>query len=258
MDTTSQKLIKEASALKTKKGRNESGLILVESRHPVEEALRAGLVLKRLFLRVGNPHPAPDVPRALCHTLDEPAMKRISTTDSAPPCVGVFDRPAACRELPAHARFVLLVDGLQDPGNLGTLIRSALAFGVDAVVLGPGSVDPFSPKVIRASAGLVFALPLLELGGPAISGLFGGPGWIRYVATAAEANALPYHAARFDEAPCLLVLGNEGHGVSPGLFGPAPVTPLTVPMAARVESLNVAVSGSIILAQAALQRKPHD
>lgn len=253
METASHNLIKETAALKQKKGREESGLLLVESRHPVEEALRAGLTLERLFIREGAPLPGPEFPVARCFQVDEAGMHRLGTTDSAPPWVGVFQKPQAMAKLPTEAAFVLLMDGLQDPGNLGTLIRSALAFGVDAVALTPGSVEIFSPKVIRASAGLVFALPVLQLPLTAIAEAFAGENWRRYATVTGNAQAVSYHEADYG-GHCLMVLGNEGHGISDELQSMLSLAPLTIPMSDRVESLNVAVSGSIILAHAAFQR----
>ena len=244
--------IKDTAALKTRKGRDEAGHILVEGRHPVEEALAAGLAPISLWYREGEDAPHLDLHATLCYRVDEAGMGRISSTDSAPPCVGVFERPAV-RTLPGSARRVLLLDGLQDPGNLGTLIRSAVAFGVDAVVLTENSVEIFSPKVIRASAGLVFALPVMAWNNNGIRKAFGGD-WQRLVTRTGE--AVPAYQEIDYSRPTVLVLGNEGHGISEDLFGDLPIQPVTIPMAARVESLNVAISGSIIMAYAAGAHTP--
>jgi TrmH family RNA methyltransferase len=246
-------LIKDVVALKQKKFRDERGLILVEGRHPIEEALQAGLPMQHAFALADQP--ADSLPKAAWPisplVVDETVMARLSSTSSAPPCLAVFEKPKPPSQVQGH--FVLLLDGLQDPGNLGTLIRSAVAFGVDSVVLVGDSVEPTNPKVIRASAGLIFALPVLEFEREALQALFPAEEWTVYTTTGAP-DALPYRTADYT-GRCVIVLGNEGRGVSSDLFAGRPVRALTIPMDERVESLNVAVSGSIILSEAAAHRK---
>ncbi|HEY9686715.1 MAG TPA: RNA methyltransferase [Coleofasciculaceae cyanobacterium] len=253
MKAPSHQLIKDVAALKQKKFRDERGLILVEGRHPIEEALRAGLKLQQAFTLADQPADSlPNVAWPMSPVVvDEAVMARLSSTSSAPPCLAVFKKP----KQPAQVQgdFVLLLDGLQDPGNLGTLIRSAVAFGVDSVVLTGDSVEPTNPKVIRASAGLVFALPILECEHDALPDLFPASDWTIYTTTGVQ-KALPYRAVDYT-GRCVIVLGNEGRGVSKDLFPDYTLQALTIPMDERVESLNVAVSGSVILAEAAARRK---
>ncbi len=251
MMTPSLTLIKETAALRQKKGREERGLILVEGRHPIEEALRAGLQLKSIFLLPTHPGhlPAAQYPIAP-YVVDESTMRRICSTDSPPPCLAVFERPVPPGQF--LGTLALVLDGVQDPGNLGTLIRSALAFGVDGVILVGEMVEPYNPKVIRASAGLVFGLSVFCVEPSALVGLLSAPDWKIY-ATTGHAGALSYRDVDYT-GRCAIVLGNEGRGVSADLLVDRPQQALTIPMAAAVESLNVAISGSIILAQAAAQR----
>lgn len=244
-------LIKETAALRQKKGRDESGLILVEGRHPIEEAIRAGLRMKFIFLLPTHAGHLPAERYPLePYLIDEKTMRRFCTTDSPPPCLAVFERPM----LPGHfnGSLALVLDSIQDPGNLGTLIRSAIAFGVDGVILTGEMVEPYNPKVIRASAGLVFSLPIFSVEHTALSGLLEAPDWKIY-ATTGHAEALNYRAADYT-GRCAIVLGNEGRGVSGNLFSDRVVQALTIPMADSVESLNVAISGSIILAEASARR----
>ncbi len=293
----STEVLKHAISLHQKKFRDTNQLILVEGRHPIEEALRAGLQLKTLFLQHARPERWPSAtaltrdehglvetidgvdnidsademnaedvmmqssdafltvlqeyaPQAGVYHVDQATLGRLSTTDSAAPCVAVFHTPKLDR---VEAGYVLMLDGLQDPGNLGTLIRSAVAFGVEAVLLTGNCVEPFNPKVIRASAGLVFAVPiLLENSGAQKALLASHENWTVYVTTG-NPEATSYRKVSYT-APCLLILGNEGRGVSSNLFPAMPKTQLTIPMAAGVESLNVAISGSILLAEAAAMR----
>ena len=252
MTSPSLNLIKEVAALRQKKGRDESGLILVEGRHPIEEAIRAGLRIKYVFVMPTHPGHLPAEPyyAHMAYTVDEKTMRRFCTTDSPPPCLAIFERPTP----PGHfsGSLALVLDSIQDPGNLGTLIRSSIAFGVDGVILTGDMVEPYNPKVIRASAGLVFMLPVFGVEHTALSGLLEAEDWKIY-ATTGHAGALNYREADYT-GRCAIVLGNEGRGVSDNLFPNRTVQALTIPMAAAVESLNVAISGSVILAEASARR----
>jgi TrmH family RNA methyltransferase len=254
MNAPTQAQIKEAAALKQKKFRDETGLILVEGRHPIEEAIQAGLSLQSVFMQTDAPLASlPQVPIAgAIFDVNAAAMERLSSTASPPPCVAIFEQPKQPKML--KGEWVLVLDGLQDPGNLGTLLRSAVAFGVDSVVLAGDCVEAYSPKVIRSSAGLVFALPVLAVAQADLSGLFSDD-W-RIYTTTGDPRAQSYRAVDY-AGRCALVLGNEGRGVSADLFAGRPLEALTIPMAGRVESLNVAVSGAIILAEAAARRGLH-
>jgi len=94
------------------------------------------------------------------HQLAPNVMERVASTDSPQPVLGVVRMRTT--ELPSDATFVIVADRLADPGNAGTIIRSAEASGAQGVVLTPGSVDPFNPKVVRASAGSLFRIPVVE------------------------------------------------------------------------------------------------
>jgi TrmH family RNA methyltransferase len=280
MTLPSQQLIKDVAALARKKQREETGCILVEGRHPIEEAIRAGLIMKYAFIQadyaelallhnengdsmqtkslsentLAPTHKANSLPKELFpaspYVVDASQMARMASTDSPPPCLAVFEAPKSY--LQTQATSILVLDSIQDPGNLGTLLRSALAFGVEAVILAGDCVEAYNPKVIRASAGLVFALPVLSCCIERTAEFFATADWTVY-ATTGNAGALSYRAANYT-GHCAIILGNEGRGVSPALLESLPVQALTVPMTPQVESLNVAISGSIILAEAATQR----
>ena len=114
-------------------------------------------------------------------------------------------------------------------------------------------VEPYNPKVIRSSAGLVFRLPIFSLSKQEFNRLFSENDWKIFVTTGDPA-ACPYRNADYN-GKCAIVLGNEGRGVSADLFANRTVQALTIPMDAQVESLNVAISGSIILAEASAKRQ---
>jgi TrmH family RNA methyltransferase len=144
----------------------------------------------------------------------------------------------------------LILDGIQDPGNTGTLLRSAEAAGVGLAMCAPGTADPYGPKVVRAAMGAHFSLPLLaDIGWDEI-GIELATCPLVY---AAEAEAsLPYFAADWMQ-PAALIIGGEAHGLSEEAQGWASRR-ISIPMIGRAESLNAGVAGSIILFEALRQR----
>lgn len=244
--------VKAVTRLHQAKDRQEAGLILIEGRHPVEEALTAGVELTEVFLREGEAPLAAGCPQFFAA---ESVMAKLATTDSAPPVVAVGKRPVHPAEVlfsSTSARVLGTVD-LQDPGNLGSLIRSACAFGVSALLTVGIHVDPYHPKVIRASTGLVFRLPVATLPNTATleSLLARHPDVTPYGTDAHQGES--YKAAVFP-AKTLLLMGGEAHGLPKEVWNFA--KPLHIPMSPGVESLNVGVSAGIILAEA-FQGKNH-
>ena len=141
--------------------------------------------------------------------------------------------------------FVLALDGLQDPGNLGTLLRTALAAGVEEVWLAEGA-DPYAPKVLRASSGAALALPLRRLSRDELLTLLQGPSaaGLQRVATLVSGGT-PYWELDWIR-PTVLLLGNEGAGLDPQLAALADAR-VTIPHSPAVESLNVAVAAAPLL-----------
>ncbi|MDX2085689.1 MAG: RNA methyltransferase [Candidatus Melainabacteria bacterium] len=289
IDSLQNEWAKSAVALHQRKHRLTAAQILVEGIHPVEEALAAGLEPCALAISATANH-SPALQALLSatawptvYTASERVMVKLSTTDSPAPCVAVFRHPHCANTTllglrPSTHPSLLILDGLQDPGNVGTLIRSAVAFGVRAVLLTQQSVDPYSAKVIRATAGLVFRLPVLETAqalGPLLQQLRQGPpdsspdssrdnAWQFYATSShCSAAAQPYHQLTLPKA-WGLIIGHEGQGIrlesvlsdpaeemldkTPDKSADEAVQWLTIPMEAGVESLNAAMSGSIILA----------
>lgn len=152
--------------------------------------------------------------------------------------------------LPTPLTLTLILDGVRDPGNAGTLLRSAEAAGVDGVLFGPDSVDPFNDKVVRAGMGAHFRLPLRLCAD-----------WSALRATLAQdqqlyiaqANAPTTYDAVDWTQPAALIVGSEAAGPSATAMQLA--TPIAIPMHGAVESLNAAVAGAVILFEAARQRR---
>jgi len=154
--------------------------------------------------------------------------------------------------LPAALDFVLIPDGVRDPGNLGTLLRTAAAAGVQAVLLPPGTVDPWSPKVVRSAMGAHFRLPVLELDWEQIRTALDG----LQVYLADSGGGLAYTAADLRQ-PLALLIGGEAEGA--GAQGAALANErLHIPMPGPTESLNAAVAAAILMFETARQRKDSD
>lgn len=139
------------------------------------------------------------------------------------------------------AEHLLILDGISDPGNMGTLLRTALALGYSAVAITPTSSDPFNDKALRAAKGATFKLPIAQLSGEEINALLRSNRWNVYFA---DAKGQPMHEIE-SVPPIALVLGNESHGVSAEIKRQA--KSIAIPMKHEMESLNVACAGAILM-----------
>ena len=137
----------------------------------------------------------------------------------------------------------LILDGLQDPGNVGAIWRTADALGADGLLLVNHCADPFSPKTVRATMGACFRLPVYELEAEKLPALLARSGLSLY-ATALREDTADLKTARLER--CAVVIGSEGSGVSPGLLGACEQT-LKIPMRERCESLNAAAAATVVL-----------
>ena len=189
--------------------------------------------------------------RGAVFVIDEAVALRVAPTRSSQGLLAVVAVPRA--EVTAAGVVVYLAD-VQDPGNVGGIIRSAAAFGAAPVACSPGCADPYSPRALRASAAAAFAMPVVRAAafGP-LAQVFQAAGGS--VAATAGAGGTPISRWR-PSPPVLVVFGNEGQGVASDLADRCD-TVVSVPIAARVESLNVAVTAGIVLhALAGVVRAP--
>lgn len=233
---------------------------MVEGPSLVDHAVRAGWELEAVF--VAADHWSYRPPDVAVFELAPNVMERVATTDAPQPVLGVVRRRVASLDALDAATFVLLGDRIGDPGNAGTMLRSAEAAGVDAVVLTQGSVDVFNPKVVRSSAGALFEVPVIvdvaidevlaELAGrPSPFRSFGTTSHDRGPHSNGDASVLSYTAVDLT-GPTLIVVGNEAAGLAPEV---AVDQWITVPHAGRAESLNVAMAATVLLFEVARQRQ---
>lgn len=184
-----------------------------------------------------------------CEVLEVEAalLDKISATETSQGLLLVM--PFVEKALPPDPDFLLLLDELNDPGNFGTIIRAAVAFGVQGILYTAGTVDPYSPKVVRSGMGAHFRLPLQAVDTANLPTLTHSLALF----LADVANGLPCWEADLRKPLCLII-GNEAHGVSSALRQ-LPHQNLLIPMPGNMESLNAAMSANILLYETVRQRK---
>jgi TrmH family RNA methyltransferase len=233
-------------ALKTKAGRREQRRFAIEGPTMVEEALRSGAALEGLFVTAAGyenlgPLAAAQV-GAPIYLVPEKAMARLSDLDTPPGILAVAPLETARLDaVLARGEPVLLLAAINDPGNAGTLLRTAEIFGLGGVIFGDGGVEPHNPKVVRASMGAIFRLPLAEAGPEAV---VEAARKARYslVATTHDGVSLDHFAF---ERRSIVAIGNERRGVACWL--PAWDAGVSIPQRGEGESLNASVAGGVVM-----------
>lgn len=180
------------------------------------------------------------------YEVSEEVLASMSDVETPQGVVAVL--PVRTRPLPPQPDLLLVLDGVQIPGNLGTMLRTAGAAGVDGVLLGPGSVDAYNPKVVRAAMGAHLRLPIHSATWSDIRRLSSGT----MVWLAAADGAVPYTDVNW-RRPATLIVGSEAHGGGAEARNLAQDT-VYIPMHAETESLNAAMAAGIILFEAVRQR----
>lgn len=228
------KKIKELKKLNMKKYRDETNLFLVEGEHLVLEAYKKG-VLKELLLEE-NTKLDLDVETSY---LSKNVLKYISELDTPNNIIGV------CKKIEEKklGNKVLVLDNIQDPGNLGTIIRSAVAFNIDTIVVSNNTVDIYNSKVIRASQGMLFNINIIKRDLDEFIPEIKGEGYKIYATKVDNGKSLKGLEI---EKKFAIIMGNEGNGVHENLLDLAD-TYLYIDMNKSCESLNVAIATSIIL-----------
>ncbi len=246
--------VKAWASLKERRAREETGLFLVEGPREVERALAAGLRPVALLLKEGADLQLAQAlpPGAPVYLLSEDALARVSVRENPAPLIGVFPIPQRRLEavrLPPNP-LVLVVLGVEKPGNLGAILRSALGAGVDLVLLSEG-MDPYSPQAVRNAAGALFSLPVHILPEEAIWSFLEAQG-LFLVAATPEGERV-YWEGDYRRGTAFL-LGSEAEGL-PQRWRQEAHARVRIPMAPGVDSLNVAVSAALLLYEARRQRE---
>ncbi|EIJ79209.1 23S rRNA methyltransferase [Bacillus methanolicus PB1] len=234
--------VKQWKKLLTKKERDKTGTFLVEGFHLVEEALKAGSVLNLII------NEKPEWPSRFNYgsipvtMVTDEIFNTLSETETPQGVLAVCRQAKIGQDQIKGKRF-LLIDAVQDPGNLGTMIRTADAAGVDTVIVGNGSVDIYNSKVLRSAQGSHFHLPVVR------GDLFE---WMERL----QQENIPVYGTALDNARIYteakpegsfgLIVGNEGSGVNKELLAKTDEN-LFIPIHGKSESLNVAVATGILL-----------
>jgi TrmH family RNA methyltransferase len=230
--------------------------IAIEGVHLLAEAVASGLRFSIVFIEEGN--------EAVLDRIGVPAEVEVlvlpreifisAVATESPQGVAALVEPSRflLEEIfpPSRPALIVIAAGLQDPGNLGTLARTAEAFGATGMVLLPGTVSLFNQKTLRASAGSAFRLPAVVAEANEVFGALAEHGVLSLAAVATGAPALTLCDLT---QPVAIILGNEGGGIPPEILARAGAQ-VSIPMPGPVESLNAAVAGSILLYEAARQR----
>ena len=225
--------IKEIRKLKEKKYRDKEEMFLIEGAHLVEEALKAN-VLKEVFVLEGYNFSFDGI----VNYVSREVMKSLSELPSIPKVIGVCQKQKG-----KIVGNIVVLDDIQDPGNLGTIIRSSVAFNVKTIILSEKCVDIYSPKVLRAAQGMIFhiniikedivkTLPKLKANG--------------YIICGTKVDAGKEIKLLEKNKKFAIIMGNEGNGVQKDILDLCDEY-LYIPMNKACESLNVAVATSIIL-----------
>jgi TrmH family RNA methyltransferase len=254
-DPLSNRRRKAIAALTRRRGRRRHDQTLIEGRRALDAALRAGAPLVDCVV-TPEALDDPEVQGLLdrlsvpVYTTDADTMDQLTDVATPQGLVAVVERrllaPDALLDALAPDATLLLLDGVQDPGNVGTLLRTGAWFGADAVGAGPGTAGLYGPKVMRAAAGGHWALTLTRLEAPGdLLDALRRAGWGLYGADLQGVRADAWTPNR----PSVLVLGSEAHGLSPAVLDRLD-TPVSIPGAPHrpaAESLNVAVAGGILV-----------
>lgn len=237
------------------KERREAQAFVAEGVRLAEEVLASGWPVQQVFYTQGLDERGRIVLSALVAAgaaVEEvsPAVMEACSDTKTPQGI-LLEVAKRSASMPAAADLVLILDGVSDPGNVGTLLRSAAAAGADAAVLAPGSADPFAPKVLRSGMGAQFHLAVLELNWEQITSLLAKYGLQAFVAQANRGES-------FDQVnltqKLAFIVGGEAHGPSAAALASG-ARPVHIPMPGRAESLNAATAGSLLLFEAVRQRR---
>lgn len=259
--TGNQKVKRLVNLMKKRKARDEEGLFLTEGIRMFRE-IPAGR-LKEVYVSESFYEKEKDVigrvlekSGAHLETVSDAVYGYVSDTKTPQGVLCVVGQmeytldQAAGGECP----LVLVLDNLQDPGNMGTVIRTAEAAGVTGIIMSSGCVDVYNPKTIRSTMGSVCRMPFLK-----VDDLKEAIGWMKkrgvHTYAAHLEGSLSYDTVDYTK-PCAFFIGNEGNGLRDEIAGLAD-TYIHIPMGGQVESLNAAVASSVIMFEAARQRRRH-
>lgn len=233
-------LIKETAKLLKGKYRDESNLFLIEGEKGINEALEAGIIIERIFVLEGNC----DFSAKNVIETTEAVLSKISDAKSAPKAIAVAQKPEYKIGEFINYNKVILLEGIKDAGNLGTILRTAAAFDIDGIVLYGDTVDLYNPKCVRSTVGCLWKTPVIQIKDfKILQDIF--TSFERIATLPKGVNVVPLND--YIPAPKVLVMfGSEADGLSEELKEFATKN-VTIEMAENVESLNLSVSAAVVM-----------
>ena len=233
-------LVKEITKLQQKKYRTQSGKFILEGFKAIKEAFNFGIKLEYVFVQKEKINEYNFVKNYIIET-NSAVLKKLSTTESAPEAVAVGYQKTYDKNVLKNAKKVLLLEDIKDLGNFGTIIRTSVAFGADAIVLFGESVDIYNPKSVRASVGNLWKIPIIQI--LSLEDLKETFKNFEKVATLPRGKFMlkDFNA----KLPILVMFGSEANGLSKDLIDIA-TTSVKIEMEDAVESLNLATSVAVI------------
>ncbi|MGO1369614.1 MAG: TrmH family RNA methyltransferase [Senegalia sp. (in: firmicutes)] len=258
--SSSNKIIKEVKSLDNKKNRFKKGLFIIEGIRIIEDAIKSHEDIKyilysdklfdvkngkELFNYVGNEYET--------YKIDHNLFKDISDTENTQGIIAVLSmKNHEIKDMIKDGTFIVILDKLQDPGNMGTIIRSADALGASGIIVSKGSVDIYNQKVLRSTMGSLFHMPIVQLEDTkeVILGLKNNN--VKILATTLNHAKYCYDINLKEDIA--IVIGNEGNGLDEEICDLSDEN-IIIPMDGKSESLNVAMASSIIMYEVLRQRR---
>ena len=245
ISSTKNEKIKELVKLQTAKGRKKAGMYLLEGEHLVEEAIKERAQIKLIVVTSNR---LEDYENLLAQTdvqllvVSQDVFHKLSMTETTQGILAVVE--IVKQEMLPHKGRLIVLDAVQDPGNLGTIVRTADAAGFDAVVLGTGTVDLYNDKVLRSMQGSHFHIPVFQANLQEYLPILKEKG-VKVAVTALHRDSKDYSVLQ-GATDVAIVVGNEGQGVSSDVIELADVL-VAIPMFGKAESLNVAIASALLM-----------
>lgn len=237
--TTNRQII-ESAKLHQKKYRNQSGLFLLEGYKPIEEAFHANVEMLVVYTKE-ELKTKYDFCKEKIKTVNDAVLKKLSTTDSPAEAVAIgvqkkytFDK---------NLSKIALLENIKDAGNLGTIIRSAAAFGIEELILCGDCIDMYNPKVVRSAAGNLFKIPILNI--ESIEELNEMADRMTYIATVVNHPDVVSPDKLDFSKPFVLMLGSEADGLTQKAINISDIK-TTIEISNKVESLNLSIAASVL------------
>ncbi|MGN1125252.1 MAG: TrmH family RNA methyltransferase [Candidatus Gastranaerophilaceae bacterium] len=234
--------IKEIAKLKNKKHRDSSKKFLLEGLKSIEEAFNADIEIEHLFVLKEKAFHYDFLEDKITY-VTEPVMKKLSTTDTIPEAVAVGFQKEYTIDCVKNSKRVALFEDIKDLGNLGTILRSATAFSLDAIILYGNTVDLYNPKCVRASVGNLWKIPVIHIKDFSILKKYFHD--FTRIATLPKSNDSVYLKDYKPQDKTLVMFGTESSGLSEELINFS-TDKVTIEMDDKVESLNLSMSAGII------------